>query len=169
MNLNNVQSGIYETFKVPKEQVNFVARNSSYQPNSTFYNPQTVSSYGENQRDMSQFRVKENFKNNIPLTNIPDFRYKENTLDPNLNSNLLSENLVQYRISIDSSDRDVNTYPDPFDYKVFFGPITNSGGLPIYDIKFDTERENNLYEQNRNLISNDYLFSKESESFTGET
>ena len=159
MNLNNIQSGIYETYKVPKEQQNFVARNSSFQPNSTFNNPQIISSYNENQRDMNQFKVNDNFKNITPLVNVPNFKYQNNTLDPNLNANLLSENLVQYRVSIDSSDRDINTYPDPFDYKVFFGPITNSGGLPIYDINFETEYETTIYKQNKNLITNDYLFS----------
>jgi hypothetical protein len=157
MNLNNIQSGIYNTFNVPQDQQNFVIKNSSFQPNSTFNNPQTISAFGENQRDMNQFRLKDNFKQNVPLVNIPNFKYLENTLDPNLNASLLSENLVQYRISIDSSDRDIKTYPDPFNYKVYFGPITNSGGLlPIYNVLFNDEKENELYNNNKFLISNDY-------------
>lgn len=160
MNENNIRSGIYETYNTPLQQQQFVLNNSKYQPNSTFYNPQIVAPYGENMRDMSQYNMSESFRKITPLTQNQDFNYKENTLYANLNSNLLSETLTEYRLNIDSIDRNVEIYPDPFNYKVFFGPITNSGGFQpnilnnnVPELKFNTEEEVKIYNAFPHIIA----------------
>ena len=53
-----------------------------------------------------------------------DFRNRDNVIHNNLAHNLLSENLFDYVIDIDSKDRDIATYPNPFKYNVIFAPVT---------------------------------------------
>lgn len=67
------------------------------------------------------------FSNNSPQSIHPSFKNQNNTLYPNLNDNLLKEALVEYRLNIDSIDRDIIQFPDPFSYIVNFGPVANSG------------------------------------------
>lgn len=43
----------------------------------------------------------------------------------NLNTNLMAENITEYTIDIDSADRDITVYPNPFKYNVTFAPVTN--------------------------------------------
>lgn len=45
----------------------------------------------------------------------------------NLKRNLLDENIVEYVINIDSYDRDITVFPDPFHYVCTFGAI--AGGI----------------------------------------
>lgn len=45
----------------------------------------------------------------------------KNIIHDNINDNLLDETIVEYKIVIDSSDRDIKTYPNPFDFIVNFG------------------------------------------------
>lgn len=49
-------------------------------------------------------------------------------LHNNLDDYLLNENVVEYHINIDSDDRRIETYPNPFDYTVIF----TSEGKSIY-------------------------------------
>lgn len=150
MNQNSIRAGIYNTFKEPLKQQQFVIDNTSYQPNNTFYNPQIVSSYEQNMRDMSQFNLNDNFKKVTPIAHNQDFKYKEDTLYANLNANLLSETLTEYRLNVDSYDRNIEIYPDPFNYVVNFAPITTSGNSNFND--------NNI---NKVVVSNFYPDSKE--------
>lgn len=71
---------------------------------------------------MSKFN--EAFYPSTPLIEHMDFRNKHNTLHDNLGNKLLSENIKEYRINIDSKDRDPNVYPNPFKYTVNFGPAS---------------------------------------------
>lgn len=57
-----------------------------------------------------------------------NFTNTKQTLHNNLNDNLLSENVVEYLVNIDSDDRKIETYPDPFYYTVSF----RSSGKEIY-------------------------------------
>jgi hypothetical protein len=151
MDKNSIQNGVYNTFNKPMEQKNFVRNNSSYQPNSTFYNPEIISTYGQNMRDMSQFNVQQNFKEVTPILQNQDFNYKHNTLYDNLNPNLLSESISEYRLNIDSYDRNIEIYPDPFDYKVSFGPVLNSTN-PLIDDYVLNQQEALIYSTNPTLL-----------------
>lgn len=113
--------------KAVEQQQNFVNNYNNYNPLSTFDRIETNSSNLENLRSFSQYNIDEGFKINKPIQLMPDTKNKHETLYDNLNENLLKESLKEYRLNIDSIDRDVTIYPDPFNYVVYLGPVTNSG------------------------------------------
>lgn len=151
MNRDSIKNGVYNTFNKPIEQQKFVRDYSSYQPNSTFYNPEIVSTYNQNMRDMSQFSVQQNFKDTKPILHNQDMTYKHNTLYDNMNSNLLNETLTEYRLNIDSYDRNVEVYPDPFKYVLSFAPVLNSTNPLLDDYVLD-EQESLIYSTEPSLL-----------------
>jgi hypothetical protein len=115
---------------VDNQQSQFIHDNNEYQPTSTFQNSFNVSGNSANLQNLSDYddyNWNNAMKDNTPILQKPNFMYKQNTLDPNLNDNLNKETIWEYRLNIDSSDRDINIYPDPFEYIVTFGPVANSG------------------------------------------
>lgn len=62
------------------------------------------------------------FSNHNPVINRQDYRNQYNTLHNNLQDNLINEHITEYRINIDSIDRDITAYPNPFDFTVTFAP-----------------------------------------------
>lgn len=110
------------------EQQQFVSNYSGYQPSSTFSSMDNTSrTQGQNFRDFGQYNVQTSFQQNKVIEKMPDNKYQQNTLYDNLNDNLNKEQIQEYRLNIDSMDRDVTLYPDPFKYTVIFGPVVNSG------------------------------------------
>jgi hypothetical protein len=109
------------------QQQQYVSNYNSYKPLSTFDTPETNSAQLENLRNFSQFGIQKGFETNKPIMFMPDTKNKHETLYDNLNENLLKESLKEYRLNIDSIDRDIRIYPDPFNYIVSLGPVTNSG------------------------------------------
>jgi len=110
------------------DQQNFVQNYNAYQPSSTFSSMDDTSrNYNQNFRDFGQYNVETAFKQNKVIEKMPDNKYLQNTLYDNLNENLNKETIQEFRLNIDSMDRDVSLYPDPFDYMVSFGPVVNSG------------------------------------------
>lgn len=81
-----------------------------------------IATYGKN-------NYIKTFQPNKPLLDKINYGNKEEILHNNVGANTLGENIVEYRINIDSYDRNINTYPNPFDFVVKF---TNG------DIKEDT-------------------------------
>src|SRR5438067_914945 len=74
--------------------------------------------------------IKNNFSNfdtsfteNVPLIDRPDFLNNNKVLHNNLNANLLSEQITNYYIYIDSRDRTIKVYPSPFKFTVQFGTV----------------------------------------------
>jgi hypothetical protein len=68
------------------------------------------------------------FQINTSFIEKHDFRNKNNVLHNNMNENLLIEQIIEYIINIDSSDRSLTVYPSPFNFSVTFGghgKITN--------------------------------------------
>jgi hypothetical protein len=151
MNKDSIKNGIYNTFNKPIEQQKFVRDNSSYQPNSAFYNTDIVNTYGENMRDMSQFNLQQNFKETKPILMNQDMTYKHNTLYDNMNANLLSETITEYRLNIDSFDRNIEQFPDPFKYVVTFAPVMNSTNPLIDDYVLDPQ-ETLIYSSDPSLL-----------------
>jgi hypothetical protein len=120
-NPNNLGRGI-------AQQQQFVQNYNSYQPSSTFSSMDNTSrSQGQNFRDFSQYNVETSFQQNKVIEKMPDNKYLQNTLYDNLNDNLNKEQIQEYRLNIDSMDRDTTLYEDPFKYTVVFGPVVNSG------------------------------------------
>jgi len=170
-NPNNQISGIepnqYYTYKqknIPQQQEDYIVRNSSFIPSSTFGNTdysgnKTNSSRLENMNDFNGYRIDENFVDHKPIQNIPNFEYKNNTLYPNLNKNLLYETISEVRINVDSMDRDVLLYPDPFEYMVLFAPVVNSntqsGSSDLKaDLKLASKNKNLSYKEQMDIEKN---------------
>lgn len=54
-----------------------------------------------------------------------DFTNKKNMLHNNLKNNVKDEHIVEYIVHIDSRDRDIGAYKDPFHYVVHFNPASS--------------------------------------------
>lgn len=143
MNVNNIPNKIsFDTSSISQngfsnptalgkgviDQRQFAQNYNSYQPSSTFSSMDNNSrSYNQNFRDFGQYNVETSFKQNKVIEKMPDNKYQQNTLYDNLNENLNKETIQEFRLNIDSMDRDVTLYPDPFEYTCIFGPVVNSG------------------------------------------
>ena len=55
-----------------------------------------------------------------------DFTNKNEVIHNNIGPNVLDEHVVEYRVMIDSVNRDIKYYPDPFSYVVKFNPAHSS-------------------------------------------
>ncbi len=66
------------------------------------------------------------YNTNASIQQRPTFKNKNEFIDNNLPNNLLLENIIDNYISIDSYDRSLSVYPDPFNYIVSFKPIGRS-------------------------------------------
>ena len=120
-------SNIVDLSNGVKQQQQFVNNYNNYSPVSTFDNIEKKSGNLENLKNFSQFNIEQGFKSNQPIQLMPDTKNKHETLYDNLNDNLLKESLREYRLNVDSIDRDIELYPDPFNYVIHLGPVTNSG------------------------------------------
>ena len=137
--------------KFNSEQQQFIKNYNSYEPNSTFYRNETNSARNESLNDMRQFNYQQNFTENKPINIKPDFTYNNNTLDENIGNPVNKDTITEYRLNIDSIDRDIELYPDPFQYKVTFGPIVNSG---INTMSLKEELKAELKKNSKTKISN---------------
>jgi hypothetical protein len=150
------------TFKqqhISKPQEDFIIRNNSFIPSSTYRHVNnTNGTYLENMNDYGDNKINENFKEHNPIQNISDFHYKNNTLYPNLNENLLYQSIQEFRVNIDSMDRDIILYPDPFEYTVLFAPVVNSniksGSSSLKEDLRKADRMKNLNYKERKDIEN---------------
>lgn len=59
---------------------------------------------------------------NEPMIERQNFRNQNNVLHNNLHGDIQSESVMNYTIDIDSKDRDITSYLDPFKYTVVFAP-----------------------------------------------
>jgi hypothetical protein len=64
------------------------------------------------------------YQSHDPLIEKTNFKNQNNVLHNNLRSNLQNEFITEYTIDIDSKDRDISVYPNPFKYTVAFAPVT---------------------------------------------
>lgn len=55
------------------------------------------------------------------LISEPDYTNRGGVLHNNLGENLMNQDVEEYSIYIDSNDRDINIYPNPFSFSVRFG------------------------------------------------
>lgn len=147
------------------QQKQFVSNYNSYKPLSTFDTQETTNSANlENLRNFSQFGIEKNFETHKPIMFMPDTKNKHETLYDNLNDNLLKESIKEYRLNIDSIDRDVRIYPDPFNYIVSLGPVTNSGinsSIARTDLKQDLRSELKNQKKKHLDIKKNYLEQEE--------
>ena len=140
--------------KAVGEQQQFVNNYNNFKPLSTFDNIETNSAHLQNLNNFSQFNIQKGFQSNVPIEFMPDTKNKHETLYDNLAENLMKESVKEYRLNIDSTDRDVTIYPDPFNYVVFLGPITNSGinaSVSRTNIKNELKNMNKKNRNNKNF------------------
>ncbi|ARF10813.1 hypothetical protein Hokovirus_3_86 [Hokovirus HKV1] len=92
-----------------------------------------TNNYGMNNYDRT-FTPNKTLLDPINTTN------KGELLHNNVNTDVLNENTIEYRINIDSYDRNINNYPSPFDFVVNFtnGNIKDSAniGLTLNNIQY---------------------------------
>lgn len=91
------------------------------------YNPLTTTMQRQwnNKTPVSNFN--ESFQPNSPIVERLDYNNRNELLHNNIGQNVLDEHVIEYRIYIDSLDRDIKTYPDPFSFTVKF----NSPGANV--------------------------------------
>lgn len=65
------------------------------------------------------------YVNQYPMIEQMDYKNYNNTIHNNIGQNVLDEHIVEYKINIDSLDRDIQTYPNPFSFKVQFDALSN--------------------------------------------
>jgi hypothetical protein len=89
------------------------------------YNPMTTNTQYlmNNHPSMSNFNKA--YMSNDPIIEKMDYTNKNKLLHNNVGDTILDEHVVEYRIIIDSTDRDIKEYPDPFSYIVKFNPAGN--------------------------------------------
>jgi hypothetical protein len=133
----------------------YIDNYNNFMPSSTFARSENNSSKLENLRDFSQNSFKDNFTDVKPELFMLDTKNKHNTLYDNLNDELLKETITEIRLNIDSHDRDIEIYPNPFEYVVTLGPVVNSGNNPTV-----VSRTNIKQELRENQKNNSKKYSK---------
>jgi hypothetical protein len=165
------QSG-YENTKLLNSaitnQQQFVNNYNEFKSNTTFSqnyqnNDNINSSNLENLKDHSQYNIEKNFETIKPLSRMLDTKNLDNTLYANLNENLMKESIMEIRLNIDSMDRNIIQYPDPFNYIVTFGPVVNSGiNTPIGKNNIKSELRDSLKNnKNKNITRKEVLNTEE--------
>lgn len=66
--------------------------------------------------------VNNSFHQPTPLINRMDYKNSGNLLHNNIGNEVFDEHVVEYRVNVDSADRDISHFPDPFHYKITFNP-----------------------------------------------
>lgn len=84
-----------------------------------------------------------NVNESIPLIEKIDNNNLHNTLHDNLNDKIKFENIKEYQITIDSLDRDLTFYPDPYNFRLsmtgpFTSPSINKSFRNVKYIKIDS-------------------------------
>jgi hypothetical protein len=93
---------------------------------SNFKNPShyTIGTFKKNSFDGAQFNQA--FKNQATLIPPRDTKNYGNTIINNIGENVVNEVITEYTIHIDSSDRDINAYPNPYQFTVSIGGAGSS-------------------------------------------
>ena len=149
------ESANWQQQHIDPQQEKFIQNYNSYHSNSAFNNNEDNKQTLENQKNFQQYNIGQNFVEPIPMSLMDPMVYKQNTLYNNLHTNLMSEAVMRYKITIDSSDRNVLLYPNSFEYVINFGPVFRN------DLEFakptllesvrEQERLNNKYIRKRNI------------------
>ncbi len=96
-------------------------------------NPMTQQFMASQKMGIGNFR--ETYAQPTTLIDRPDFVNRGNVIHNNMGPNLLSEHVMEYKIHIDSSDRNTDNFPSPFKMKVTFG-LAKSYQEPLIAKKF---------------------------------
>ena len=94
---------------------NYVGRFNSLSTNTQY-----------NMKLNSASNLKTAFEPSTPIIEKIDYVNKNNILHNNIGESVLDEHVVEYRVLIDSADRDIKYYPNSFSYTVKFNPMSAS-------------------------------------------
>lgn len=100
-------------------------RPNNYQTNMN-QNPKIISDKNLFNQHSKFGDLNNAFKQNQPFIESPIQTNFNNTLHNNLHPSLLLENIVEYYLHIDSEDRSLDIYPDPYNFVVSLKPIGKS-------------------------------------------
>ena len=102
------------------------------------YNPLTTTMQRQwnNRTPVSSFN--DSFQPNSPIIEKLDYNNRAELLHNNIGPNVLDEHVIEYRIYIDSLDRDIKTYPDPFSFTVKF----NAPGPSVINTEVPDNKKN---------------------------
>lgn len=89
------------------------------------YNPLSTNTQYLMTNNPSMSNFNKAYTPNDPIIEKVDYINKNKLLHNNVGDVVLDEHVVEYRIIIDSLDRDIKVYPDPFSYIVKFNPSGN--------------------------------------------
>ena len=93
------------------------------------FNPLTTNT----QQSMGRFtKFNQSYVENEPMIEKITYKNQNNLIHNNVNENVLDENIVEYRVYIDSLDRDVKTYPNPFNFTVNFNATSQAVIRDVY-------------------------------------
>ena len=106
------------------------------QPGNMFgnYNPQTTNVQKQYQNNPSMSSFIQGPNTTQPMIERMDYANYNNTVHNNVGDSVLDEHIVEYRVNIDSLDRDIDTYPNPFSFKVQLDTVS-SGNVRTESIK----------------------------------
>jgi len=90
------------------------------------FNPISTNTQSRMNNTTAQSNFNEAFTPNQPIVDRLNYQNKGQLLHNNIGDQILDEHVVEYRIYIDSLDRDIITYPDPFSFTVKFNPPSAS-------------------------------------------
>lgn len=128
-------------------------------------------------------RYNECYMENTQLIERPDFKNKNNLIHNNVNENIFMEKVIDHQLYVDSNDRNINVYPNPFKFVISFdtsgqkswsgddyyegipGPLINMKYRNVKYVKIDyimlprvviLEKTNDKYEFNDSILLSSY-------------
>lgn len=99
------------------------------------FNPLSTNTMQNMMTNPSMSNFNKAFQESTPILDRPNYINQNNLLHNNLGESIIDEHIVEYRINIDSLDRDIKVYPDPFNFTVKFNPATT--GYVKRDVPID--------------------------------
>lgn len=83
--------------------------------------------YPQNQNNLqSSNNIYDAFRPNTNLVGMRNFKNNNDLLVNNLEPDVLNQDIFEITVQIDSTDRDTRVYPNPFDMKITFNPISDA-------------------------------------------
>lgn len=125
---SNDYPNLFNTNNPPPDQI---AHND---PKNKF-NPITTTNIRN--KNYSENKLDKVFKPNHEIIEKTNFKNNNELLHNNVGENLLSEFVTEYNIHIDSADRKISVYPNPYHFIVHFG---SEGNQFVYNSKFEKQK-----------------------------
>jgi len=115
---------------------------------SNYFETNKYSNYvGINNNSLSRnfFNINKSFEENNHLIDKTEFKNKGKIIHNNISDNIFSEGIVEYQINIDSNDRKINVYPNPFKFTISFGGLGPQQFTNKISNKKNYDNDNNNY------------------------